>query len=512
MSTPESVIEIGSTGVRLLVAEVTSDKKQNILDRAEMPLPLGKDVFTSGVISQETSNLLVQILKRYKEQLMGWGITPEQSACFASIAFRDAKNCDPILDRVLVQTGFKIKIIDGIEENRLMYLAVADAIKDQPVDFKNDDTVILVVGGSTSEMMMMSDGKMAGVHSLKIGTVRIDHHMGMSDEGAYSYENVNHYIEESINNTKGSLESELNLSQVKQFIAVGHDVTLAALQKGKPISTFLWEIKKEDFESFVMEIQKYTIDECRAKFKIPYHEAETLQLSLLIYSKFMNLTQAKTLIVPETNIRNGYILSKTSSENDELQKEFDMQITASARNLLRKYHGDENHAECVRMISTKLYDTMKNELAMDDHARTLLETAAILHDIGVFIRYDNHNIHGSYIVQNSEIFGLNRIDKTIVAEITRFHKGSIMPQDSETFLMLPRSSRMMILKLTAILRIADALDRGHIQKFTDFSITLEQNSLIIHTKKGIDTVLEKIALSEKAGMFESVFGYKVILL
>ena len=512
MAAPESVIEIGSTGVRLLVAEVTSDGKQNVLDRAEMPLPIGKDVFTSGTISQETSNQLVQILKRYKEQLGGWGISTDQTACFASIAFRDAKNCDPIMDRVLVQTGFRIRIIDGIEENRLMYLAVADCIKDQPVDFKNDDTVILVVGGSTTEMMMISDGKMAGVHSLKIGTVRIDHHMGLSDDSHNNYENANHYIQESINNTKGSLESELNLEQVKQFIAVGQDVTLAAINKGRPISTFLWEIKKEDFESFVMEIQEYTVDECRARFKIPYHEAETLQLGLLIYNQFLQLTKAQTIIVPETNIRNGYILSKTSLQNDELQKEFDMQITASARNLLRKYHGDENHAECVRMIATRLYDLMKNEIALDEHAKTLLETAAILHDIGVFIRYDNHNIHGSYIVQNSEIFGLNRTDKTIVSEITKYHKGSIMPQDSETFLMLPRTSRMMILKLTAILRIADALDRGHIQKFTDFTMSIEQNSLIIHTKKEINTVLEKIALSEKAGMFESVFGYNVILL
>jgi exopolyphosphatase/guanosine-5'-triphosphate,3'-diphosphate pyrophosphatase len=78
--------------------------------------------------------------------------------------------------------------------------------------------------------------------------------------------------------------------------------------------------------------------------------------------------------------------------------------------------------------------------------------------------------------------------------------------------MLPRADRMTILKLTAILRIADALDRGHIQKFSDFSIKLQENSIVIHTKTTNNTVLEKIALNEKSGMFESVFGYKVILL
>ena len=73
MATPESVIEIGSTGVRLLVAEYTADRKQNLLDRAEKPLPIGRDVFTAKSISQETQNQLIKILLLFKEQLLGWG-------------------------------------------------------------------------------------------------------------------------------------------------------------------------------------------------------------------------------------------------------------------------------------------------------------------------------------------------------------------------------------------------------------------------------------------------------
>lgn len=509
MAAPESVIEIGSTGVRLLVAEITNEKKQNILDRSDMPLPLGKDVFTSGVISQDTQNQCIQILKRYSEQLKGWGINPSQTTCFATNAFRAAKNCDPVMDRILFHTGFRVRIIDGIEENRLMYIAVSDCIKDQPVDFKNDDTVILDVGGSTTEMMMISNGKMAGVHSLRLGTVRIVQQMKSQTN---SYEDIQRYVSESINNTKGTLDSELDLSRVKQFIAIGQDVTLAALLIGAPISTFLWEIKKEDFEKFVKEIRDYSIDECVARFKISYNEAETLHVSLLIYSLYLNLTNAEKIFVPETNIRSGYLLSQHSIQDNKLQEEFASQITASAKNLLKKYHGDENHSECVRMIASKIYDTLKNEISLDDHAKILLETAAILHDIGVFIRYDNHNLHSAYIIQNSEIFGLSKMDVTIISQIAKYHKGRLMPQDEESFTMLPRAERMMILKLTAILRISDALDRGHIQKFTDFNIKIQQNSMIISTKHSRNTVLEKIALSEKAEMFESIFGYKVILL
>lgn len=513
MTTPESVIEIGSTGVRLLVAELTyenGERKQNVLDRSEKPLPMGRDVFTSGIISKETQSQLIQILRLYREQLSGWGISPQQTYCFATNAFRVAKNSDPVLDRILVQTGFRVSLIDGIEENKLMYLAVTETIKTSPInnDFKNENSIILNVGGSTTEIMLISDGKMAGVHSLKIGTIRIEQHIKTKTT---SYSEIQRYIEESINNTKGSLESELNLGKVTKFIAVGQDVTLAALLVGRPVSTFLWEINKIDFNSFVQEMQKYSVDEIVARFKISYNEAENLQVSLLIYNLFFHLTKAETMYVPETNIRNGYLIAK-SSTNNELQQEYNTQIVASAKNLLRKYHGDVEHAECVRMIATKIFDTLKEEVALDDRSRVLLETAAVLHDIGVFIRYDNHNLHSYYIIKNSEIFGLSKMENTIVAEIAKYHKGDIMPQDNESFFMYQRTDRMKILKLTAILRISDALDRGHTQKFNDFSIKIEKNNIIIHAKNSKNTVLEKIALVEKADMFESIFGYRLILL
>ena len=188
------------------------------------------------------------------------------------------------------------------------------------------------------------------------------------------------------------------------------------------------------------------------------------------------------------------VLSSRRRFQEGHNKEFDSQIIASARNLLRKFHGDENHAECVRMIATKIYDSLKEEIALDEHSRTLLEVASILHDIGSFIRYDNHNIHSSYVIKNSEIFGLSKNENKIVSEIAKYHRGKAMPQDEEGFLLLPRQDRMTIIQLTAILRIADALDRGHIQKFSDFSIKLQQNHLLIQTKNMNIVILKQLKI------------------
>ena len=138
--------------------------------------------------------------------------------------------------------------------------------------------------------------------------------------------------------------------------------------------------------------------------------------------------------------------------------------------------------------------------------------AAILHDIGIFIRLDQHNLHGEYIIKNSEIFGLSKTENTIISLIAKYHRGKKSPQDSEQFQNLPRTERMIILKLTAILRVADALDRGHGQKLSDISFNLSNDALTIKTKNHQNISLERLAILQKGDFFESVFGLKIILI
>lgn len=507
-TTPEAVIEIGSTGIRLLVAQVKGNGEWEVIDFSELPVDLGRDVFTTGSISRENILLALQILSRFKEQLAGWGITPEQTRVIATSALRESKNPDPIIDRILIKTGFKVKVIDGIEENRLMYLAVTKKIKDLSRKNVDSDAIILEVGGGSTEMMLIKKGKMAGAHSLKLGTSRIEQSLSFSSN---SPSDIRRYIQQFIFNTKGSLNDELDLSAVKQFYSVGAEPRLAAQTYGKKIGEGSWEISRKEFEKFAREIQTYSPDEIVAKFKVEYNEAQQLFIGLSIYEMFIQLTNVDKIIVLETNIRDGAIISSIAEPSSELLTEFNSQITASALSLLNKYHGDTEHALYVTEMSLKLFDTLRDEIGLDDRYRILLEVAGILHDIGMFIRMGEHQFHSQYIIVNSEIFGLKKYENKLVGLIARFHRGSQLPQDDEQFLMLPRTDRMMVLKLTAILRIADALDRAHQQKLKDISITRQNDTLLLTSGTAHNIVLERKALSEKANLFEYVFGYKIIL-
>lgn len=518
---PEAVIEIASTGVRLSIVEVISQKDAgenskgenarsvywNTLDRSNIPIAFGAEVFATGQIKQSSISQCIQILARYKEQLASWGLAPQDATVIATSALRESHDRDSIIDRIFVRTGFTVRIIDGIEESRLMYIAVRECFKNSPINLADDDFIILEAGGGSTELTLLKKGSIVGAHSFRLGAARVERRLGQVG----ATDTTQRYVRQFILNSKNSLNEELKNLKVKSFIAVGKIPQIAALYVGKPISTFLWEIPREKFFEFANEIQNYSVEECMARFKISYSDAAQMHTGFFIYETFFELSDAKTIIVPETNLREGILISKIDSPDEELQQEFYKQISAGALNLLRKYHGDESHASYVAKTSLEIFDELKDESALDKHARVLLEAAAMLHDIGIFVRMENHHLHSAYIISNSEFFGLGKNEITIISEIAKYHRGNANPQDDEQFQMLPRAERMMILKLTSIIRIADALDRGHTQKFEQLKFSRQKDSFVIYTGNRHNTVLERRALGEKGEMFESVFGYKVIL-
>ena len=508
MQSPQAVIEIGSTGIRLLVAEITEDKKRNILDRSELPINMGRDVFTTGIISRNTLLAAQNILKRFAEQLATYGISREDTTVLGTSAVREALNRDPFVDRIKINTGFTVRVIDGIDENRLMYIAVTDCLKDESERMRQSNSIILEIAGGATEMMLMEKGKIVGAHSMRLGTVIIEQQIHAM---AGNLDDAHRIIEEFIRNTKKTLNTEMSLDKVEQFIALGGDMKRVSLSVGHFISTFLWEIDREDFEKFVDEIQGYTEEECVARFKLSYSEAKTFQISLLAYKLFVKLSNARSIIVPETTIREGLLISQMEEHTKSVLSGFSDQIIASATALLRKYQGDEYHAQYVRETGLRLYDAMADELGLNPHARMLLEVSAILHDIGMFIRAEDHNIHSKYIIMHSEIFGLSLDEVFLIAQIAAYHKGSRMPQNDPEIKLLPRESRLTILKLSAILRVADALDRSHRQQLGNFSISIGQDCVTIHIKDHNSLSLERLAMKEKGDLFENVFGYSIVI-
>jgi len=143
--------------------------------------------------------------------------------------------------------------------------------------------------------------------------------------------------------------------------------------------------------------------------------------------------------------------------------------------------------------------------------RMMLEVAALVHDIGNFIKASGHQKHGQYIIANTDIFGLKREELDIIGNVVRYHRGSPPSSTDIEYIVLQRNERILVLKMIAILRTADALDRGHSQRVKLVSVEKKSETLVLHTEGSRDLSLELMGLEEKGSIFQDVFGYKIVV-
>ncbi|MDR2629759.1 MAG: HD domain-containing protein [Spirochaetaceae bacterium] len=503
-----AVLEIGSTGIRLLVAEIAGGGEWRILDRAGKPVALGRDVFISGRISRESFLECLSVLQNFKELLRGWDIKDEDIHVIATSALRAARNRDVFVDRVRQETGFRLSIVEGIEENRLMYLAVRYALKNDLPQFWRANSMIIEVGGGSTEIMLLRRGKMVSAHSLKLGTIFIDQQSRFVLGSARFQER---FLNENVKNTSEFLSSEMDLSYVRTFVVAGSDVRLVADQRGTEFNPNCRIIKRDAFIEFVEEIQNYSVEECVQKLHIPFGDAEGFIPGITVYKLFLERTSAAQVVVPSISIREGLLIDLAQGIDPELQEEFFSQVIASAVNLGRKYHYDEAHSRHVADLCLVIFDALVREHGMNRRERMMLETAAILHDVGMFIRSSSHHKHGQYIVSNSEIFGLHREELDLIANVISYHRGAPPSPTDIDYIALQREDRILVLKMASILRVADALDRGHSQHIKNITLERKTETLVLHTQGNYDLSLEHRGLEEKADLFQDVFGYKVVL-
>ncbi|MDR0503177.1 MAG: HD domain-containing protein [Treponema sp.] len=503
-----AILEIGSTGIRLQIAEINPDGNWQVVDRAVRPVALGRDVFTSGSLSRESMMDCLTVLHNYRELLCGWGIEDKNIHLIATSALRVARNRDIFIDRVKQETGFSVSIVEGLEENRLMYLAVRFALKQDLPLFWRANSMIIEVGGGSTEIMLLRRGQMVAAHSLKLGTIIIDQHSRHSLGAGFFYER---YLNENIRNTLSQLSADMDLAHVRTIVAAGNDVRLVADIAGKTLNEYCRIIDRDEYIKFVDKVRNYNIEDCIHHLKISYADAEGLVPGLLTLKLFLERSGAAQIAVPVVTIRDGYLIDLASGIDSDLQEEFFSQIIASAVNLGRKFHFDEPHGRHVAKHCMTIFDALTQVHGMGRRQRVILETAAFLHDIGTYIKVSGHQKHGQYIVANSEIFGLHSDELGLIANVINYHRGKSPSSSDIEYIKLQREERILVLKMASILRVADCLDRGHTQQIKNITIERRPEILVLHVDKAYDLSLELMGIEDKGGMFQDVFGYKVLL-
>lgn len=500
-----AVIDIGANAVRMVVAQVLSDGRIEHLDETRRAVRLGQDTFMTGRLGQKTMNAAIAILRDFRRIMDTYGVQHVRAVATSSV--REAGNADAFLDRVFMAANLEVEVIDPSEEIRLTVGAVRAALGAAGVQLNK--SLIADVGGGSALLTVLQKGEIQASGSYPLGSIRLQEMLStMQEPPTRAAELVRHQVA----NVAIAVRASLPLDHVETFIAVGGDARFAAQQIGTSArKDGPATIGVRKFDSFVARCEVHTAEDLAREYHIPFADAETLVPALLVYQVLLHETKARTIIVPDVSMRDGLLLDLARSLTGQEDADTYSSIIQSAKVIGEKYHVDLNHALHVDALAGQLFDQLQKDHGLKPRHRLLLRVAAILHEVGGFVSSRAHHKHSYYLIVNSEIFGLRREETQIVSLVARYHRRGVPEPAHLEYMMVPRESRIIVSKLAAILRVADALDRGHAQQVRAVQFERQNDDFIIYVSGVPDLALERRALASKANLFEDIYGMKVRL-
>jgi exopolyphosphatase/guanosine-5'-triphosphate,3'-diphosphate pyrophosphatase len=502
-----SILDMGASAIRLVVAEIGPNRSIKVIEEGSRGILLGRDTFSSGLIRSKTIDAVIAALDNFRHIMDGYG-TPEIRAV-ATSAVREARNVDVFLDRVERRTGFEFEIINEAEESRLIYLAVKQALGRRAA-FRAASTLIVEVGGGSTSLMLLRKGEPNRSAVYALGGVRLRQALNLPRLAPEVQLSI---LKRTIANVIEEIRLDVPISSVTHMIALGGDVRFAAshILDAAAAEDDLREIPREAFLSFCAEIERLDEEQLVDRFRLPASEVETLLPSLLVYRTLLSETAARSLVVSYASLRTGALLDLAESGERASAEEFERQVLASADALGHKYRFDRTHGHHVAMLAVRLFDQLREEHGLGDRERLLLQVAALLHDIGLYVSLRAHHKHAQYLLAASQIFGLTDEETALVSNVARYHRRALPQPTHLPYVALDRRDRLIVNQLAAILRVANALDAEHLQKVKDATLLHTDRVWTLQLDGDGDLTMEQLAATSRGDLFAQTFGRELII-
>ena len=516
-----AAIDIGSNALRLRIVDVDPPTmgpggprftafRDVFVDRA--PVRLGHDVFTKGFIEPGVIGAACEALRRFRAAMDGAKV--DRYRAVATSAAREAQNGDLFVERAEREAGVHVDVIEGSEEARLVQLAVAERI-----DLRNKLAVLVDIGGGSTELTLVTgpggDRSIAAfTRSLPVGTVRLVEAFlegkGPIDAGHRSL--VDEYVDRVF---AEAVPEMLELTAGKLDLLIGSGGNIETLADLCPVTGAFSDgraIEVSSMEHLLDELCARTVDERAGRYGLRPDRADTIVPAATILARVARAFGQTSIAAPGVGLKEGVLVDV--ARRHFLPQDFPAEAASlndACLRLGRRYHFDEAHGALVARFAVRLFDDLAARHRLGPRDRILLHAAALLHDVGDFVRYEGHHKHTYYLVANSDLMGVTTTERAIVANVARYHRKSTPHLDHDNFRALSREDRAKVKAMAAILRVADALDREHRGKVTEVSGRIEGDVLVLEVSGAHNRELEEWTVRAKAGLLKEAFGLDVKL-
>ena len=502
-----AAIDVGSYELSCKIFQFSPKFGMKEIDCVTYRLDLGSESFANGKISKEKVDELCNVLNSFKTVMNTYKV--EEYKAYGTSAIREMENKLILLDHIQQRTGIRIEEISNSEQRFLNYKAIASKGEEFNRIIEKG-TAILDIGGGSIQVSLFEKNSLIATQNMKLGVLRLEEGIGHLASNNMNYESL---LEEVIN-TQLSVFKKLYLKdrEIENIIVVDDYVSFL-MQKYEREGKDTAHLTYERFVKYVNETRSSGRYDLARKFDISEENVVRTFISGVIIKRCMKVMGAKQVWSPGVVLCDG-IGFEYGQKNGLLTEDhdFEQDILACALNLSKRYLGNKKRSETLENIALTIFDSMKKIHGLGKRERLLLSLATILHDCGKYISMSNLGECSYNIILYTEIIGVSHVEREMLANVVKFNHlkfgyYDIITESSK----LDKQDYLKIAKLTAILKVANGLDRSHKQKFKDIKVNLKDHDLVITVITNEDITLEKGMLGDRSDFFEEVFSIRPVI-
>ncbi len=501
-------IDIGTNSLHMVIVEVTAALAFRTLSSQKELTQLGRESLVKHVLTRPAMSHTLSVLGRYLKVAQSFEC--DQILAYATSAVRESTNGGDFIQLAKEQLGLDVRIISSQEEARLIYLAVRQAI-----NFELGAALVVDIGGGSAEFILANYDKPLMLESRKLGASRLTQEFLVDDPPTKpQIKSVRKHIRQILSPLLRRIAKLGPLQFVGTSGTMENIASMCAALHGQEASRdrIAGVITREDFDLIYRRISRMSLRQRQGVPGLDPARAFQIVAGCALVAYLFEQLEISKIEICDRAMREGMIIDYMQTHWPRVRLSVEI-MEPRRRNIVelgRRCNFDEAHANHVATLALQIFDQLGRVHRLDRRYRELLEYAAMLHDIGWHIGHTGHHKHSWYLIKNGDLEGFSPQEIDLIAVTARYHRRSMPKKSHEPYMALRLEERVVIDKLAAILRIAEALDRGHYQGVRRVRISRQRNAVHFGIYFKSDPELELWAARQKVDMLQKVFHCAVI--
>lgn len=497
-----AAVDIGSNSVRLKIGRLQAGRLRAVHEDREVTR-LGEGVFRSGFLTPESMAETVKVLRRFHRSIQQ--IVTDSVRVVATSALRDARNSQAFLEWVRSATGWRVEIVSGVEEARLIHLGLVSSAR---VD--RYPTLMIDLGGGSCELTVSQGGHIRDAVSVPLGAVRLtDEFLGHDPPRKGELKRLRGFVAREVNR----ISARIAAARVKSVIATsGTAAALAAVamhlrsgdQRRRPL------VSRTEMTRIAKRLARLPVAERRKIEGIGPRRAEIVVAGAMVYHELLDRLHLNGFRYSPLGLRDG-VLAQMAADYDRSTRsgrQIESERWESILNAVDHYHVDRTHALDVRDSAMLLFSGLRSLHQLPPEYREWLSAAAMLYEVGDYVNRNGHHRHTQYIISNSEILGYTPQQRRLIAAIARYLGKSRPTVEDGPIKIVDPADREHVQKAILLLRLARALNLGRSRAVRKVRIGLRsaEVKLTLTPRRNLGVDLEQWAIEKDRDYFREVFG------